>query len=123
MPFFNDVDIFGTAVRMRRQAGERAIQKNSFPGLSGVEALDMGSRGRVTTVTGRFVCPDEDTFNAAVLLFESYVDGQAYTLVDQFGNEWPQVMCVEFGITGELNRIFGTGGVTAQYSAKFEHLV
>ena len=83
----------------------------------------MGSRGRVTTVTGRFVCPDADSLNAAVLLFESYVDGNAYVLVDQFGNEWPEVMCAEFGITGELSRMFGSGGYTVQYSAKFEHLV
>lgn len=82
----------------------------------------MGARGRVTTVTGRFVCPDSATLNAAILTAESYVDGNAYIFVDQFGNAWPQVLMVEFAIVGELNNIFG-GGFTCQYTAKFEHLI
>ena len=123
MPLFNNQNLFGTSVRTRRGAGERMIQKNSFGGLNGIEALDMGSRGRVTTVTGRFVCPDVPTLNAAILTAESYVDGNAYVFVDQFGNAWPYVQMVEFAITGELNAIAGIGGFTVPYTAKFEHLI
>jgi hypothetical protein len=123
MPTFNGQNIFGTAVRVRRNAAERAIQQNSYGGLSGVEALDMGSRGRVTTVTGRFICQDAATLNSAILLFESYVDGNSYDFVDQFGNVWPSVMLVEFNLTGELNQVFSTGAFTVQYSSRFQHLI
>jgi hypothetical protein len=107
---------------MRRSVGERALQKNAFPGLSGLESLDMGGRGRITNVTGRFVCATVEDLNAAILIFESYKDGNAYVLRDQFGNNWPYVLLEEFTPTGELNNVFG-GGYTQQYSAKFEHLI
>jgi hypothetical protein len=123
LPLFNGQAIFGTAIRLRRGVGERALQKNAFPGLSGLESLDMGGRGRVTNVTGRFKCATEEDLNAAILIFESYKDGNAYVLRDQFGNNWPYVLLEEFTPTGELNNIFSIGGYTVQYSAKFEHLI
>lgn len=122
MPGFNGEQVFGTAVRMRRKRTERAAQRNNYGGLDGTEKLDMGARGHVTTVTGRFVCEDAASLNAAFLLLESYMDENLYVLTDQYGNNWPNVTLIEVEPDGELNQTFPYGGYTQRYKATFEHL-
>lgn len=122
MPFFNDEAIFGTAVRMRRKRAERAVQRNNYGGLDGTEKLDMGARGHVTMVTGRFVCDSAAALNNAFLYMESYMDENLYVLTDQYGNDWPNVMLIEVEPDGELNQTFPNGGFTQRYKATFEHL-
>ena len=52
MPSFGGVNIFGTAVTMSTADHPREKQVNSFFGVSGLETLDGGMRGRTTTVSG-----------------------------------------------------------------------
>ena len=52
MPSYGGVPIFGGAVTMRTADNPREKQVNAFFGLSGLETLDGGLRGRTTLVTG-----------------------------------------------------------------------
>ena len=122
MPTFNGEAIFGVAVKMATASNPRADQKNAFAGLNGVESLDQGDRGTVTTVSGHLIGIGPAGLNAALMLFRSYRDGRAYALVDNFGNTWPFVKLASFEPTGKVNR--QTDGYCSQaYTATFEHLI
>ena len=57
MPSYGGVNIFGTAVTMSTADHPRESQVNSYFGLSGLEMLDGGSRGRVTEAGGLLFGP------------------------------------------------------------------
>lgn len=120
---FNAVSIFGTAVKMRRSINPRQAQDNAYPGLTGVEKLDLGLRGQITHVTGILTGADASYLNLAITLFESYYDNRGYTLYDQYGVAWSNVVLNRFMPT---SRVYpgnsGSGGYCLTYEAEFQHL-
>lgn len=104
---------------------ERGEQVNAFPGLSGLEALDQGLRGRITQVKGVLAGETPSALDFAEALFRSYNDGRAYTLVDTLGRAWFPVKYAEFTPEGRV-RVMNApnGGVLffRPYNASFKHL-
>ena len=72
-----------------------ALQINEFFGLSGMQSLYGGGRGRVFFIEGVFV-GDNTSINAAVSTLLSYDDGVGRVLVDSFDNAWPNVVFSRF---------------------------
>jgi hypothetical protein len=122
MPTFNGVNIFGSCTKMARAVNPRGQQDNAYPGLSGVESLDLGLRGRFTAVQGRLTGVNAAALATAEILAESYVDGRAYTLVDQYGTAWPHVKLQSFRPTGRIE-LFANQGYSRTYEMVFFHLV
>jgi hypothetical protein len=122
MPFFDGTNIFGAAVKMQTVDNPRASQENAFPGLSGIESLDQGDRGRFTTVTGLLFGGDPPSQGAAEALFRSYKDGLVYLLTDAYGVSWPFVKLESFEPQGRVMPLLGVGWYRA-YTARFRHLV
>ena len=121
MPSFNGEDIFGVATKMRRDTDQRDQQLNGFPGINGLESLDMGMRGRNTTVEGMLYGFDKYSLGQAILYFESYIDGHAYVLVDKFGIAWANVKLEQFQYDPKIG-IDAYYGLMVRYSAVFHHL-
>lgn len=125
MPSFNGDDIFGFAVKMTTDDNPRGAQTNAFPGVSGLEELDQGLRGRFTVVTGIHSAPDPFSLAAAQNLFRSYNDGLAYVLVDTLGNTWSPVKYDSFSPSPKIRVMNAPGGGVVyfqSYQARLKHL-
>jgi hypothetical protein len=121
MPSFGGVYIFGTSVSMRTTDNPRATQINSFFGISGLETLDGGARGRFTAVSGVISGSSAAVLASGEAMFRSYSDGIARTLVDNFGTAWPDVRLDSFQSLGRVKQS-PYGYYFRPYSARFLHL-
>jgi hypothetical protein len=121
MPSYGGVNIFGTAVTMSTVDHPRAKQVNTYFGLSGIETLDGGSRGRFTEVSGLLYGPGAATLAAAESTFRSFDDGVARTLVDNLGTAWGNVVLQSFRPMGRV-RQSPQGVYFRAYRARFLHL-
>jgi hypothetical protein len=121
MASFGGTNIFGTAVSMVTADNPRERQLNAFFGLSGLEALDGGLRGRSTHATGLLYGASQVALATAESLFRSFNDGVARPLVDTLGVTWPAVCLVSFQPQGRIRQ--SPGGVLFRtYKARFLHL-
>ena len=121
MPSYGGVNFFGTAVTMNTADHPREKQINSYFGLSGLETLDGGSRGRVTSATGVLLGATLGELAAAESTFRSYSDGTTRNLVDSLGTTWANVRLESFQPIGRV-RQSPYGIFFRSYRAHFLHL-
>lgn len=121
MPSFGGVNIFGTAVSMSTADHPREKQINSFFGVSGLETLDGGMRGRSTSVSGVLTGNSAAALAGAEMLFRSFNDGIARILIDQFGATWASVRLESFQPVGRVKQS-NYGSYLRPYHARFLHL-
>lgn len=122
-PTLDGQSVFGAAVQMVTSDNPRGDQQNAFPGLSGLESLDLGLRGRFTTVEGRHYGNSGNLSDlaAAQEIFRSFNDGQTHVLIDTLGLTWLNVKLVAFEPTGKV--VFMQQlGYTRRYTARLLHL-
>lgn len=122
MATYNGSSIFGYGVQINTVTNPLAVQLNAFFGLNNQQLMMGGLRGRYTTVQGVLYGSSAANLNTAIGLFESYVDGVARTLVDTFGNAWPQVILERFEPFGKI-RQHADGSYWKEYKAGFQHLI
>lgn len=121
MASFGGTSIFGTAVSMVTADNPREKQLNAYFGLSGLESLDGGLRGRFTQVTGLLYGTSPAGLANSESLFRSFNDGVARVLVDTLGMSWTSVRLDFFQPQGRVRR--SPGGVLFRaYKARFLHL-
>ena len=84
--------IFGSAVNIVHTPHPNAQQLNEFFGVSGVQTLFGGARGRTFMISGVLVDEDIPSINADEALLLSYADGLPHTLVDNRGRVWLNVI-------------------------------
>jgi hypothetical protein len=121
MASYGSVNIFGTAVTMSTADHPREKQVNSFFGLSGLETLDGGLRGRVTEVKGLLFGPMPAALASAESIFRSYNDGVTRNLIDTLGTTWANVRLDSFQPIGRV-RQSPFGFFFRAYRARFLHL-
>jgi hypothetical protein len=122
MASFGGASIFGTAISMITADNPREKQINAFFGLSGLESLDGGLRGRVTRVTGLLYGLSPALLASAEAAFRSFNDGKARILVDTLGVSWADVRLDSFEPMGRI-RQSPNGILFRTYQARFLHLV
>ncbi len=121
MPSYGGTNIFGTAVSMATTDNPRERQINAFFGLSGLESLDGGLRGRNTLATGLLYGGSSVELATVESLFRSFNDGVARPLIDTLGVAWLGVCLVSFQPQGRIRQ--SPGGVLFRaYKARFLHL-
>lgn len=113
--------IFGTAVKMTSPINPSADQENAFFGISGVESLFGGTRGRATLVTGLLYGDGAAGLASAEALFESYLDGIARVLVSTLGVAYSNVKLAAFVPKGKARQT-PNGVAFREYEAKFVHM-
>lgn len=113
----------GYAVKMQTFAREVARQINSYPGVNGLEVLNMGSRGGTTNAEGVLYGNTLDEISTLMNQFINYQrDGGAYTLVDSKGTSWSTVILQSFKPASPVMPSWG-GGYAQQYTAEFLHVI
>ena len=121
MPSYGGVNLFGTAVTMSTVDHPREKQVNSYFGLSGLETLDGGARGRVTEVSGVLFGQTPASLASSESTFRSYSDGVTRDLIDTLGSDWSNVRLETFQPIGRV-RQSPTGLFFRSYHARFLHL-
>lgn len=121
MASFGGTNLFGTAVSMVTADNPREKQLNAYFGLSGLESLDGGLRGRFTQVSGLLYGVSPAGLAASESLFRSFNDGIARALVDTLGVTWTSVRLDFFQPQGRVRRSPG-GMLFRAYKARFLHL-
>lgn len=121
MPSYGGVNIFGSAVTMSTADHPREKQVNSYFGLSGLETLDGGSRGRVTTAGGILFGRTPGVLASVESTFRSYADGLTRLLIDSLGTSWSNVRLESFQPIGRV-RQSPQGVFFRSYRAQFLHL-
>lgn len=121
-PTLDGEAVFGDAVTMATAENPRAQQQNAYPGLSGIESLDQGLRGRFTVVSGRLSGATPTDLAAAEETLRAFNDGAAHTLVDTNGLTWLDVKLESFEPQGRVQRFADSGLAHRRYTARFLHL-
>lgn len=121
MPSFGGSRIFGTAVSMVTSDNPREKQVNAYFGLSGLETLDGGLRGRVTHASGLLTATSPSSLAQQEGQFRSFNDGVSRTLVDTLAVIWPNVRLESFQPHGRI-RQSPSGVLFRSYQARFLHL-
>lgn len=88
-PSFNGQPIFGFPVNMYVEDVPRAKQVTGFPGIDGVEVLDLGFRYMQCVVRGTFWGNDESAVGAQLSILRGYRNAQAYPLFTTMGVTYP----------------------------------
>jgi hypothetical protein len=119
---FDNVSL-GPLCTTRTYGNPHARQVNEYPGVNGLEVLNLGSRGGTTEAEGLLYGDTLLDLAAAFGTFIGYVrDGGAYTLEDSFGVSWDSVILVDFRPDG-LAKLFTDGGFCRAYKAVFLHII
>lgn len=121
MALFGGTNVFGTAVSMATADNPRENQLNAYFGLSGLESIDGGGRGRATQASGLLHGRSPGELAAAEARFRSFNDGIARPLTDTLGLVWPNVRLVFFQPQGRV-RQSPSGVFFRSYQARFLHL-
>ena len=122
MPLFNGLAIFGPCPVFRHTDTPNAEQINHYPGVNGVERLDLGLATSITRVTGILVGVDlSDLGSQFATIRAMKAAGFVATLVDSKGLIWPDAVLHSFG---EVDRISGIAGygVGQEYEMEFLHV-
>ncbi len=84
--------VFGYATQVRHHPHPNAQQINAFFGISGLNTLFGGQRGRTFMIQGVFAEMSLDGIVADEANLLSFADGQTHTLVDTLGRSWDNVI-------------------------------
>lgn len=117
---FAGVDL-GVAVSMQSAPNPPEAQVNAYPGVNGLEVLNLGTRGGTTTLSGRAFGTTAADLATAEGLLRALVNGQVGTLVDTLGVSWPNVRMEECKPEGRI-QFDPDLGYTRRYTARFLHL-
>lgn len=121
MPTFNGVDIFGAAPEFRSVKNPGRWQFNAYPGVHGREGIFHGTDGGVTEVFGLLTAANVSALQTLEAGWRAYqAAGRTYTLVDNLGTSWPNVLLMEFEPLEEVKPYLA--GVSRRYRAVFVHL-
>lgn len=122
MASFDGYDL-GFVFDCNTEPAVKARQLSGYPGVDGLQALDLGARGGRTVVNGAILAPDTPSIGFVEAAFRAYqATGVRSVLVDQEGFAWAGVILESFRPEG---RVFGVlsyqGGYAKRYRATFLH--
>ena len=92
MPTLDGSPVFGLACNVLHTPHPNAQQINEFFGITGVQTLFGGGRGRTFMISGVLVADDIPGINVVEAALLSFADGLPHTLVDNRGRVWQNVI-------------------------------
>lgn len=131
MATLNGIDLFHNCT-VTTELNPVGRQLSSFAGVNGLQSLRLGTRGRISTITGYLVGQTPSDLNAAEVAMRTYeADGGAYTFVDNFGNTWSNVTLAKYKPMGRVHACVASSiylaasngsGYCREYSVMLLHL-
>jgi hypothetical protein len=83
---------------------QRSMQRRGFAGVNGELLLDLGLRSRKLTQTGRLQGESPLALHAQLEAISAHSDGATHTLVDNYGQQHPDVILERFETTTPVQR-------------------
>lgn len=123
-PSYGGYPIFGVAVLFDGPVPNPVdLQINAYPGVSGLNAISLGGRGGVTTVTGTLVAATPADMLASEQIFRDFQQSAtANLLIDDLGEGWFGVVLIGYRRTSR-QWVDAAGFVSVDYEATFLHLI
>lgn len=122
MATYNGVDL-GLIEEPQTVAAGNDLQVNAYPGVNGVEVLNLGSRGGTSLYRGAMSAINVAALDATFALFRAMqASGATATFVDAYGTIWFDVILKSFRPTGPRKLLANNDGVIQRYEAEFFHL-
>lgn len=122
MPTYNGESIFGIASSFITTSTATRVQRNAYPGVHGVERLNLGNTGRITVVSG-LLYGTLAAIQAVWTKWENYkTAGTAHTLVNNAGETYTNVVVTAFEWSEDYVPENATEW-TREYRLTLEHLV
>ena len=122
MATFNEEEIFGPCPIMTHDDPPNAAQVTHYPGVWGVERLDLAPGESFTNVKGVLVGDTVDDLGAACAAIRTMkLNGQTGTLVDTDGETWEDAVLIKFRTTSKSDWAPGWGWCR-DYEMTFLHL-
>lgn len=120
MPLLDGSAVFGLSTKVIMNPNAVAHQESQFFGVNGQQTLFGGSRGRMFMISGVLVANDYPGIAAAEANLLSFADGNAHTLIDNWGRSWPNVVFkAEYQPFDQGPRPLAGGGLCLPYRAVF----
>lgn len=113
--------VFGIIFEMTTGDDDHELQQNSYFGLTGIETINGGGRGRRTNVSGQFVADDLPGLAFLERNLRSFRDGRNHVLVECDGTTWFAVQLFAFNPSGQRKVDVNTGQCLRNYTATFWH--
>jgi len=119
---YNGEFIFGITSEFMTSSPANRVQRNAYNGVNGYERLNLGSTGRITSVTG-LMFDTKVNIQGAWVKWETYkISGGAYALVNNVGETYTNVVVSSFewleDYQPDRNNLF-----SRRYQATLEHLI
>jgi hypothetical protein len=117
-PTFNEATIFGDAVEMHHDDPPNAVQVNHYPGVRGIERLDMGETATMIQVKGVFYADTPEDLAIVIQTMRTLKqEATLGTLVDTDGTSWDNAVIDSMRITSR--GVYAPGwGWTRSYEAR-----
>lgn len=121
MASFNSTSL-GTVLVMNTARNPKQRQVNAYPGVDGLQLIDHGTRGAMTSCSGLLTGTGVGGLSTILDTFHGYQEaGGKATLVDKLGKSWTNVILVQFTPVGPCYPIQGGVLYCQQYEAQFLH--
>lgn len=121
MATFNGTDL-GIIEEPATMPAPNDFQLNAYPGVNGIEALNLGSRGGTSMYKAALYASTPANLDALFAVFRGYVQaGGASTLVDAYGTTWTNVILRNFRPTGPRKLLANGDGVIQRCEYEFLH--
>ena len=113
---YGGLALFGSAATVHVAAETNARQITGYPGVHGLEVLDLGRRGGTGRIDGIwfFVSPLDLQTTLATWTF--LCDGTPRTLIDTKGLIWPQALLDPYRLEGPSSTSAATGQIIQRFS-------
>lgn len=119
---YGNLALFGDLATITPGSEDRARQLNSYPGVNGLECLDLGQRGAQSRVEGIWIFADLASFQATLLTWLALVDGVPRTLIDTKLMRWPNCLLNPYKLDGSARTSAVTGQIIQRFSGSLTHL-
>jgi hypothetical protein len=123
IPLYNGAAIFGAAPVVIPKVEPLRDQRQTYPGVNGVERIIHGTQGATIQVSGVFVADDVTYLGPIEQIWRDLqIAGTTATLIDTAGIEWPDTFLETFEPDEEIKPWIGDTGVSRKYKATFRTL-
>jgi hypothetical protein len=97
MSTYDGNDLFGSGPHsIKAGSWTRSQQRRGFAGVSGELVIDHGRRSRLLIHAGRLQAASPTHLESLIDAIEAYQDGYAYSLVDNHGRHYTNVLLEQF---------------------------
>ena len=116
VPTYAGLALFGSAVTLHVTAESNGRQLNAYPGVHGLELLDLGRRGGTGRIDGIWFFAGPLDLRTTLATWTYLCDGTPRILWDSKGLVWPNAVLDPYRLEGPAITSAATGQIIQRFS-------